>query len=180
MLLHEAFGLHEHPARPAAGVVYPSVVGLDHRHQQLDHAGRGVELAAALALRAGEAPQEVLVGAAQDVLLLALRVAQADGADQVEQLAQAGLVQVGTGVGFGQDAAQARILPLDGGHRIVNQLAHLRTLGLRLETVPAGLGRHPEDVLGGVFVPVFQDLVPSRRFPNVCRAGRVAQVVLEG
>ena len=54
---------------------------------------RRVELAAALALGVGELAQEVFVDAAQDVLGAALRVAQADGADEVDQLAQPLLVQ---------------------------------------------------------------------------------------
>ena len=37
MGLHEALGLDEHAARPAARVVDPALVGLDHLDQELDH-----------------------------------------------------------------------------------------------------------------------------------------------
>ena len=71
------------------------MVRLQHLHQQLDDGLRRVELAAALALGVGEAAQEVLVDAAQDVLAAALLVAQTDGADEVDELAQPLLVQSG-------------------------------------------------------------------------------------
>ena len=77
VLLHELLALHEHAARAAAGVVDAALERLDHLDQQLDHAARRVELAAALALGAGEAPEEVLVDAAEHVLAAALRVAHA-------------------------------------------------------------------------------------------------------
>ena len=44
---------------------------------------------------------------------------------------------------------------LDGGHRVVDQLADGRLLGVGLEVRPARLLRHPEHVLGEVFVRVF-------------------------
>ncbi len=79
-----------------------------------------------------------------------------------------GFVQVRLGICLGQYAPQARVLAFDGGHGIVDQLAHLQTLGLRL-------GRHPKDIIGAVLIPVFQDLVPVRRFLDERCAGRVAQ-----
>ena len=48
----------------------------------------------------GKLRQEILVDPAQDVLGAVLGVAQADGADQIDQLAQPGLVERGAG-GFG-------------------------------------------------------------------------------
>ena len=48
---HELFGLHEHAARAAAGVVHAALVGLDHLDQQLHHALGRVELPAALTPR---------------------------------------------------------------------------------------------------------------------------------
>ena len=95
MGLDELLALHEHAAGAAAGVVDAALVGLDHLDQQLDHAAGGVELAAALALSAGEPAQEVLVDAAEDVLGAALGVAQADRADQVDQFAERVLVEAG-------------------------------------------------------------------------------------
>ena len=44
----------------------------------------------------------------------------------------------------------------DPGHRLVDELADGRLLCLGLEMCPAGLGRHPEDVLGAVLVRVLR------------------------
>jgi hypothetical protein len=65
--LDEFFGLHEHAAGAAAGVVHLAVVGGEHGDQGLDDAGGGVELAALLALGAGELAEEVFVHLAQHV-----------------------------------------------------------------------------------------------------------------
>ena len=56
--------LHEHARGAAAGIVDPSPVGLQHLDEQLNDAARRVELAALLALGAGELREEVLVDAA--------------------------------------------------------------------------------------------------------------------
>ena len=50
----ELLRLHEHAARAAAGIVDAAFVGREHLDQQADDALRGVELAAFLALGAGE------------------------------------------------------------------------------------------------------------------------------
>ena len=66
--LHERLGLHEHAARAAARVIDAALVRFQHFHQHAhDRAGR-VELAAALALRAGEAAEEIFIDAAEQVL----------------------------------------------------------------------------------------------------------------
>ena len=91
----ELLGLDEHAAGTAARVVDPARVRLKHLDQQPDDAGGRVELAAALALGAGELLQEVLVDLAEHVAGLLLAVAgEAGVADQVDQLAQAALVNV--------------------------------------------------------------------------------------
>ena len=82
-------------------------------------------------------------------------IAQADGADQVDQFAQPLLVERRPGVVLGQDAFEPGVVALDGDHRLIDQLADGRLLGLVLEMRPAGLLRHPEDVFGPVFVGVF-------------------------
>src|SRR5665647_1973520 len=155
VLLHKALALHEHAARTAAGVVDAALERLDHLDQQLDDAARRVELATALALGAGEAAEEVLVDAAQQVLAAALRVAHGDGADEVDELTELLLVDDGAGVVFAQHALEARILALDRHHGVVDELADLGLLGAGLEVRPARLARHPEDVLGEVLVAVF-------------------------
>ena len=50
----ELHRLHEHAGGTAAGIVDAAPLGLQHLDQQLDHAARGVEFAALLALGAGE------------------------------------------------------------------------------------------------------------------------------
>ena len=134
------------PAGAAARVVDAALVGLEHLDQQLDDAARRVELAALLALGAGELGEEVLVDAAEDVLRAALRVAEPDVADQVDELAEALLVERRAGVVLGQHALERGVVALDGDHGVVDELADGRLLGLGLEVRPARLRRHPEDV----------------------------------
>ena len=150
----ELLALHEHAARAAAGVVDAALVRLDHLDQQLDDGLRRVELAAALAFGAGELAEEVFVDAAEHVLAAALGVAEADRADQVDQFAEPLLVERRPGVVLGEHALERRVVLLDRDHRVVDQLADRRLLGVRLEVRPAGLLRHPEDVLGRVLVAV--------------------------
>ena len=91
--LDEFLALHEHAARAAAGVVDAALVRGEHLDQHADDAAGRVELAALLALGAGELGEEIFVDAAQDVLGAVLLAAQADGADQVDQFAEALLVE---------------------------------------------------------------------------------------
>ena len=63
--LDELLALHEHAARAAAGVVDAALVGRQHLDQHPDHAAGRVELAALLALGAGELGEEVLVDPAR-------------------------------------------------------------------------------------------------------------------
>ncbi len=135
---------------------------------------RSARLPAVLSLRAGELGEEVLIrcahpsgstacclsrfarliDAAKDVLAAALLVAEADGADEIDEFAEAVLVQRGAGVVLGQDAFQARVVPLDGDHGVVHDLADGGLLGAVLQVAPPRSGRHPEDVLRFVFVRV--------------------------
>jgi hypothetical protein len=66
--LDELLAADEHAAGAAARVVDAALVGREHLDEDADDAGRGVELAGALALGAGEAGEEVLVDAAERVL----------------------------------------------------------------------------------------------------------------
>ena len=113
-----------------------------------------VELAALLAFGAGELRQEVFVDLAQRVLGAIGGAAQGDVADQVDELAQALLVQAGAAVVLGQHAFERGIVALDGGHGVVDQLADAGLRGVGLEVRPARLLRHPEDAGGAVFVGV--------------------------
>nr|WP_309381426.1 hypothetical protein [Cerasicoccus frondis] len=78
--------------------------------------------------------------------------APSDGADEIDQLAEAVLVQRGAGVVLGQDAFKARILALDGNHGVVGDLTEGRLFGIGLQVGPAGVGGDSEDVFGLVFV----------------------------
>ena len=84
------------------------------------------------------------------------RVAEADGRDEVDQLAQALFIEGGPGVVLGQDAFQFLVIAFDGDHGVVQELADLGLLGSALEKGPPGLLGHPEDVLGAVLIAVFR------------------------
>ena len=155
----EFFRLHEHAAGAARGVVDAAFVGREHLDEAAHDAGRRVELAAVLALGAGEAGEEILIHAAEQidraVRLLALAGGgEFDRGDEVDEFAEALFVEAGAGVVLGQDALEARVVALDGDHGVVHGLADGRLLCAGLEVGPAGIGGHPEDVLGLVFVRV--------------------------
>ena len=154
MGMNELDRLHEHPRGAATGVVHPPLVGFEHLDQQLDHTARRVELAALLALGAGELREEVLVDAAEHVLGAALSVADPDVADEIDELAEPQLVEGGAGIVLGQHALERGVVALDAGHGVVDELADGGLLGLGLEMRPARLGRHPEDVERPILVRV--------------------------
>ena len=105
----EFFRLHEHAAGAAGGVVDAAFVGGEHLDEAAHDAGRGVELAAVLALGAGEAGEEILVHAAEQIdgavgLLALAGGGEFDGGDDVDEFAEALLVEAGAGVVLGQHA----------------------------------------------------------------------------
>ena len=179
--LDKLLALDEHAARAATRVEHAALVRGEHFDQHADDAAGRVELAALLAFGAGELGEEVFVDAAQDVFGAVLGIAQPDGADEVDQFAQAMLVERRPGVVLGQDAFQPGIITLDGDHRLIDELADCRLLGLALEMRPPGLLRHPEDVLGPVFVGIFGvgPLVLGRQKPLVHLLERVGDVLEE-
>ncbi len=150
----ELHRLHEHARRAAAGVVDAATVGLEHFDKELHHAARRVELTAFLALGARELREEVLVHAAEHVLGAARFVADLDVADQVDQLAEARLVERGAGVVLRQHAFERRVVAFDGGHGVVHDLPDRGLPGLRPQVRPARLARDPKDVLGAVLIRV--------------------------
>ena len=158
----ELHRLDEHARGAATGVVDAALVRFQHLDQEFDDATRGVKFSALLTLGAGELGEEVLVHPSQHVFGAGLRVSNPDVGDQVDELAQAGLVQGGPGVVLGQHVLERRVVPLNGGHGVVHQLADGRLPRLRLEVRPAGLRRHPEDVLAAVFVHVLGVIPLSR------------------
>jgi len=62
------------------------------------------------------------------------------------------LVEAGAGIFFGQDAFEARVVALDGNHRIIHDLSDGGLFRAVLQVAPARRGRHPKDVLGFIFV----------------------------
>ena len=167
--------LHEHAGGTAAGVVDPAPVGLQHLNQQLDHAARRVELAAFLALGTREPRQEVLVDAAEHIRGPGSLIAYRDVTDEVDNLAEPLLVERGAGVVLGEHALERRVVALYAGHRLVDKLADGGLPGLGLEMCPARLGRHPEDVVGAVFIRVFR--ISALLFPFTFEDG---VLLLEG
>ena len=83
-------------------------------------------------------------------------LAQADVADQVDELAQPLLVEPRVGVVLGQHAFERRVVALDGEHRLVHGLADGGLLGVGLQVRPAGFLGHPEDVDRSVLVGIFR------------------------
>ncbi len=164
--LDELLAADEHAARAAAGVVDAALVGGEHLDQHAHHARGRVELPAALAFGAGEAGEEVFVDAAEGVLGAVYplprplsrkraRGGKCDVAHQVDDLAEALLVEAGAGVVLGQHALERGVVALDGGHGVIDQLTDGRLRRHRLQVFPARLGRHPEDAGGAVFIGVF-------------------------
>src|SRR5690606_17147992 len=130
-LLEEALALHEHAARAAGGVVDGAAGRGEQGDEQADDARRGVKLAAVATLGGGEAGEEVLVDAAEDVeRLAALSAEVGDVVEQVEELAEAGRVEPGALVDLGQDPAQGRVLGLDRGHGLIELVAEQRRAAL--------------------------------------------------
>jgi hypothetical protein len=160
--LHEAFGLHEHAGRAAAGVVDAALVGFEHLDQQPHDAARREELAAELALGLGELAEEVLVDAAERVARLGAVALEADVGDQVDEALHLLGRDAAAGVVTRQLALEVRVVALDGEDGVVDQRRDVGARGLVLEVGPARLGRNPEDPLGGVLVAVFQQAFELR------------------
>src|SRR5690554_907809 len=105
MFLNKLLGLDKHTSRSAAGVIYPTFVGLNHSDQEFDNTGGSVELA----LAGPELSQEIFINPAQDILGFGFFISQVEG-EQVNKFTQLGLVQLGAGVIFGEDPLKVLIL----------------------------------------------------------------------
>ena len=152
--LDEPLALDEHAAAAAARVVDAALVRGEHLDEHADDVARRVELAALLALGGRELGEEVLVDAAQGVLGPIGRRTERDVRHEVDELAEARLVEPGPRVVLGQHALERRVVALDGGHRVVDEGADRRLRGGGLEGRPTGLLGHPEDRGGPVLVGV--------------------------
>jgi hypothetical protein len=80
-------------------------------------------------------------------------LAEADVAHQVDELAEALLVEAGAGVVLGQHALERGVVALDGGHRVVDELADggLRAFALRCASAPPSA---PRRCCGAVLVGI--------------------------
>ena len=151
---HEFLTLDEHASGAAGGVVDASLVRGDHLDEEADDTGGGVELTAVLALGTGKLGEEVLEDSSEEVLGAAGGICELDGADDVDELAEAILVEVGAAVVLVQGALEAGVVPFEGDHGVVDELADGGELRIGLEEGPAGLFRDPEDIGGEVLVLV--------------------------
>src|SRR5690606_1387449 len=143
-------------AGAAAGVVDAALVRFEHLDEEPDHVAGSVELAAALALAAGELGEEVLVDAAEHVVAVISGFGQGDVAEEVDELAEAQGAEWGPGVVLGEDAFEGRVLLLGGDHGVVDALADVGLLGVGLQVGPAGALGYPEDGFGEVAVAVLR------------------------
>ena len=155
----ELVGLHEHAARAATGVVDAVLVGFEHFDEDADDAARRIELAAELAFGLGELAEEVFVDAAESVARLAVSALEADVGDEVDEALHLDGLDAAAGVVAGELVLETGIVALDGEDGVVDQGRYVGACGPILEVMPAGLGGHPEDALGGVLVAVFEQLV---------------------
>jgi hypothetical protein len=108
--LDELLALHEHAARAAARVVDATPVRREHLDEHADDVRRCVELSALLALGARELREEVLVDPPEHVLRAVGRRAEADVADEVDQLPEPPLVEPDPREVLRQDALQRRVV----------------------------------------------------------------------
>ena len=159
MRLQEAFGLNEHAAGAAAGVINPAFnpfggvgEGFEHLHQHPDHGARCIELSASLAFRPGKPAEEILVHAPQKVAGLSRFLMHGDTRKQVNQLAQHDLIERRPIVILRQNAFQRGVGSFDQSHSVVDKLADGRQLGVGLQVRPARFLGNPEDVFSQVFV----------------------------
>ncbi len=109
--------------------------------------------------------QEILVDPAQDILAPVLGIAQADGADQVDQLAQPLLVQRRPGVVLGQRAFEPRLSRIDGRPCASSiKLPMVGCLAWACRYAQRASIGHPEHVGGQILDPsVFQHRIPLFR-----------------
>ena len=165
VFLNEFFALYEHPAASATGVVYAAVRRrLQNRHNRFYNACGRVELAALDSLMRGELRDAVFIGASEKVAAF-VRAVHVHIGEQVHNVAEYALVQVRTGVIFGQNVFQFLIVLLNRPHSVVNDLANLRRMRRRRDFIPAGFLRDKEDVFLLVCVRVILKAVAvSQKF----------------
>lgn len=164
----EAFGLDEEAAAAHGGVVYAALVGFEQGDDEGDDGFGGEVLAAAFAFGQGEAAEEVFVDVAEDVFggecavalegVLAEKLDEADegvaahavAADAFEHAFEAGVVFFYGVKGVVDECGHAVEAAAPGQFRAVFEE------GGGGDFVPAGGTGHPEDVVLGVVVALFE------------------------
>ena len=125
------------PPEPQAGIIDAAFVGGEHFNNGADDGTGGVKLAAVLALCAGKAGEEIFVNATEQIngtvrfCILALCGGgdKSDGADEIDQFAEAVFVERGARIVFRQHAFEARVVAFKGDHRVIHDLADGGLLG---------------------------------------------------
>ncbi len=84
---------HEHPARAAARIEHAAFEWLDHLDEQADNRGGSVELAPSTAFGGCELSEEIFVSPAEYVRGTGLTISDGYVADEVDDLAEAGLIE---------------------------------------------------------------------------------------
>jgi hypothetical protein len=153
----ELFGLNEHAAGAAAGIVDAAGIGLDHLDQHADDGARRVELAAQLTLGLGELAEKVFLHAAESIAGAAPLVLEPDACDQVDQRLHLLRRDAAAGIITRELVLEVRVVALDGDDGVVDQRGDFGPGGLVLDVRPARLGRDPEDALGEVLIAAFQE-----------------------
>src|SRR5690606_17618942 len=105
---------------------------------------------------ARELGEKVLVDSAENIFGAVLFVAKTDRAVEIDQLAEAMLVQRRSRVIFRQHTFEPRIVAFDLDHSIIYDLAERRLLRIYLQIRPSSFLRQPKDILGPIFVRILR------------------------
>ncbi len=123
MMKDEFLTLHKHATAATARVEYSAFVRLKHFNQKFYDAGRCIELPAFFSFCHGKLSKEVFVHPTQNVFALCFLCSQGGGANQVDQSAQTGFIQLFLGKYLWQYATQGGIVLFNGIHGVIHILA---------------------------------------------------------
>ena len=160
MRLNEFCALHEHTAGTAAAVIYTAVIkGTQDGNERLNHAGRCIEFTTANAFFFRELCNAVFVCTTEEVFTLFgiahINVVRED----VYDIAQNPLVEVGAGVVLRKNIFQRLVLGFDSSHGVINDRADLRRVSSCGNGAPPCFLRHEENILHRISVAVILEAV---------------------
>ena len=158
MLLNELGTLHKHTTGATGRVIDTTLEGLKHFYDSADNAGRGVEFTTRRLGFSRKVLQAVFIHAAEEVDAFALCM-HIHVVEDFNDLAQADLVNLRTGVVVGHHLLQAGILTANLFKGMVDDLSYLRAMRLAGYDIPSSILWHPENMLCGVFIAVFLEAV---------------------